>query len=347
MMSGPGQGEELVVAAQVARPVGEPLAPVVGLARARAAGSWCPSRRRSPGRARASRRRAARWRRVAGRASRARGVVLRGGTARTVAADGPSSMAGGASVARPPPIPRTVRGRPRRRPRTVGVMPGPDSDPLPSAVLWDMDGTLVDTEPYWIEAEYALVAEHGGSWSDAQAHSLVGNPLLVSAEVIRDEGGVRPRARRDRRPADVARRRAGALGAAVATGRRAPARRARGPRGAAGDGDDVVGAARRRAPRAPPGRAVRRRGDGRPGRARQAPPRAVPHRDGAAVAARASSPPRAVAIEDSPTGLASAEAAGLATIAVPHVVPVGTAPGRRVLASLDGLSASDLTPPTP
>ena len=97
-------------------------------------------------------------------------------------------------------------------------MPGPDSDPLPSAVLWDMDGTLVDTEPYWIEAEYALVGEHGGHWGDAQAHSLVGNPLLVSAEVVRDEGGVRPRARRHRRPADVARGRAGALGAAVAPG---------------------------------------------------------------------------------------------------------------------------------
>ena len=40
------------------------------------------------------------------------------------------------------------------------------SDPLPAAVLWDMDGTLVDTEPSWIAAEYALVAQHGGTWSD-------------------------------------------------------------------------------------------------------------------------------------------------------------------------------------
>jgi beta-phosphoglucomutase-like phosphatase (HAD superfamily) len=28
-----------------------------------------------------------------------------------------------------------------------------------------MDGTLVDTEPYWIECEFELVAAYGGSWS--------------------------------------------------------------------------------------------------------------------------------------------------------------------------------------
>jgi HAD superfamily hydrolase (TIGR01509 family) len=61
---------------------------------------------------------------------------------------------------------------------------------LPAAVLWDMDGTLVDTEPYWIEEEYILVSEYGGSWSDEDAHNLVGNDLLVSANYIRDVGGV-------------------------------------------------------------------------------------------------------------------------------------------------------------
>ncbi len=60
----------------------------------------------------------------------------------------------------------------------------------PAAVLWDMDGTLVDTEPYWIEEEYALVAEHGGTWSQAHALNLVGNDLLVSGEYIREHGGV-------------------------------------------------------------------------------------------------------------------------------------------------------------
>jgi len=57
-------------------------------------------------------------------------------------------------------------------------------DALPAAVLWDMDGTLVDTEPYWMAAERALVREHGGVWTDEHAHQLVGNDLLVSAEFI-------------------------------------------------------------------------------------------------------------------------------------------------------------------
>jgi HAD superfamily hydrolase (TIGR01509 family) len=55
---------------------------------------------------------------------------------------------------------------------------------LPAAVLWDMDGTLVDTEPYWIAEERALVEQHGGVWTDEHAHQLVGNDLLVSAEYI-------------------------------------------------------------------------------------------------------------------------------------------------------------------
>ena len=61
---------------------------------------------------------------------------------------------------------------------------------LPAAVLWDMDGTLVDTEPYWIAAEHAIVAEHGGTWSDEFAHQLVGNDLMVSAAFIRDHSPI-------------------------------------------------------------------------------------------------------------------------------------------------------------
>lgn len=61
-------------------------------------------------------------------------------------------------------------------------------EPGLQAVLWDMDGTIVDTEPYWIEAERRLVAAHGGSWSDEQAGALVGQALTFSAGVLQAAG---------------------------------------------------------------------------------------------------------------------------------------------------------------
>jgi len=53
-----------------------------------------------------------------------------------------------------------------------------------------MDGTLVDTEPYWIEVEQQLVEAHGGTWTAADAMHLVGNDLLESGRYIRERGGV-------------------------------------------------------------------------------------------------------------------------------------------------------------
>src|SRR5690349_3057320 len=61
---------------------------------------------------------------------------------------------------------------------------------FPAAVLWDMDGTLVDTEPYWIAVETELVEAHGGTWSHDQALDLVGNELIVSATMLRDGSGI-------------------------------------------------------------------------------------------------------------------------------------------------------------
>lgn len=61
---------------------------------------------------------------------------------------------------------------------------------VPAAVLWDMDGTLVDTEPYWIRAEFDVVEMHGGTWSREHALALVGADLLDSGAYIRDNGPV-------------------------------------------------------------------------------------------------------------------------------------------------------------
>ncbi|MDN3495951.1 HAD family hydrolase [Planococcus sp. APC 4015] len=61
------------------------------------------------------------------------------------------------------------------------------SPPL-AAVLWDMDGTLVDTEPYWMASEGPLVERFGGTWSHEQGLQLVGMGLEDSARVFQDAG---------------------------------------------------------------------------------------------------------------------------------------------------------------
>jgi HAD superfamily hydrolase (TIGR01509 family) len=59
---------------------------------------------------------------------------------------------------------------------------------MPDAVLWDMDGTLVDTEPYWISAETDLVESFGRTWTYEDAMQLVGAGLWDSAETLRSHG---------------------------------------------------------------------------------------------------------------------------------------------------------------
>jgi len=65
------------------------------------------------------------------------------------------------------------------------------------AVLWDMDGTLVDTEPYWMRTEEELAARHGGTWTEQDSLNLVGNDLLDSGRYIREHMGI------DLEPAEI------------------------------------------------------------------------------------------------------------------------------------------------
>jgi len=59
---------------------------------------------------------------------------------------------------------------------------------LPAAVLWDMDGTIVDSEPYWMRAETELVESFGGVWTHSDGMLLVGSGLWGSASILQGRG---------------------------------------------------------------------------------------------------------------------------------------------------------------
>jgi len=207
-----------------------------------------------------------------------------------------------------------------------------------AAVLWDMDGTLVDTEPYWFESEAKLVEEFGGTWGSDDMHSIIGFDLIDGAIELRDRGGVRldPEEIVERLLDGVIERVDGHLpwrpGSAellaeckvleipcalvtMSWRRLADAAIRSSPEGsfaASVAGDEV------------------KRGK----------PDPEPYL--AAAAALGVDPQQCVAIEDSPTGVASALAAGCATLGVPHVVPIAPAAGLTLVDSLVGIDVDDL-----
>lgn len=209
---------------------------------------------------------------------------------------------------------------------------------LPEAVLWDMDGTIIDTEPYWMEQERLLVVEAGGTWSHEDALALVGNDLSRSAQIILERTPVTGT------PTQVVLR---LLEGVVASTRaeipwRPGARELLAECGALGI----------------PNALVTMSWDSLAQVLLEALPvdtfatvvtgdvvaRGKPHPEPYLLAARrlGADPGRCVAIEDSPTGVASATAAGVPTLAVPHVVPVPAQGGARLVQSLEGIRARDL-----
>ena len=58
----------------------------------------------------------------------------------------------------------------------------------PQAVLWDLDGTIVDSEPYWLLSEQRLVEDFGGTWSEADGFALIGAGLTNAAEHLQKCG---------------------------------------------------------------------------------------------------------------------------------------------------------------
>lgn len=60
---------------------------------------------------------------------------------------------------------------------------------LPAAVLWDMDGTLIDSEPYWMKSEGAFAKANNSTWSEQDGLSLVGMSLYDSSKIIKEKVG--------------------------------------------------------------------------------------------------------------------------------------------------------------
>ncbi len=56
------------------------------------------------------------------------------------------------------------------------------------AVLWDMDGTLIDSEPAWIHAQRRLVARFGANWTNADGLTLIGASMEETATAMQRAG---------------------------------------------------------------------------------------------------------------------------------------------------------------
>ncbi len=214
----------------------------------------------------------------------------------------------------------------------------PPPGPRPAAVLWDMDGTLVDTEPYWIETEFELAAQHGASWSHELALQLVGNDLLSSGRFIKEHMNLPLRAEEvvERLLDGVVARLAGEVPW------RPGARELLADLVAAGVPCALVTMSYERfaspiVAALPPGSfETVVTGD----QVTHGKPHPEPY---LTAAARLGVDPAAcVAIEDSDTGCRSGEAAGCLVLAVPHHVPV-EATGRRVFrTTLAGTTVAEL-----
>ena len=209
---------------------------------------------------------------------------------------------------------------------------------VPAAVLWDMDGTLVDTEPYWFAAEHQLVESFGNTWSEEHAHAVVGFDLLDTAAYIIKHGGV------DLAPTDVVEFLL----------------------------DTVITSCRQRLPWRPGARELldelhslripcalvtmswRRFADAVLEQLPRPSFKATVFGDEVAYGKphpepylRAASllnvePSTCVAIEDSPTGVASAQAAGCRVIGVPNMKPLEQIDGVRIVSSLTEIDATTL-----
>ncbi|WP_433338450.1 HAD family hydrolase [Spirillospora sp. CA-294931] len=205
-----------------------------------------------------------------------------------------------------------------------------DLPPAPDAVLFDMDGLLIDSERLWYEVETDVVAWLGGVWGPEQQKRLVGGSLdLAVAYMLEFTGSTAAPADVHDRMMDGMAERLGA-GVTLMPGAKELLAEVTG----AGVPAALVSSTHRRLIEPvldAVGRdlfAVTVAGD-EVARTKPAPEPYL-----TAAARLGADPARCAVLEDSPTGVAAGEAAGCRVVAVPSVLPVPPAEGRTVVESL-------------
>jgi len=204
-----------------------------------------------------------------------------------------------------------------------------------AGVLWDLDGTLVDTEPIWMAGEHALADEHGAVWTDEDGLKLVGNSLIDAGHYIRARLGV------DLSPEQIVDQLVERVASSLAE--HVPWR--------PGAVELITALADEGVPQAlvtmsyesiaaPVVAALPFQAVVTGDRVTHGKPHPEPYLRAAELLGVDAAD--CVAIEDSVTGATSANAAGCFVIVVPHVVNVPEAPRRVLVRTLDGLLPGDV-----
>ena len=210
------------------------------------------------------------------------------------------------------------------------------------AVLWDMDGVLVDSEPLWTLAEVELARELGGEWTDEIKALVVGTRLDVSVPTILRFYGAPVG------PADVAQAAGFLLHRMIELYRTEPVLMPGARELLTGVRDAGIPVALVSSSYRALVDSVLAAGVGpfELTLAGDEVTHAKPHPEPYLTAASrlGVDPARCVVVEDSPSGVAAAEAAGAAVVAVPSVPGVlfDAGPRRLVASSLAGVALEDL-----
>lgn len=206
------------------------------------------------------------------------------------------------------------------------------------AVLFDLDGTLVDSKPYWMQSEVELAEAHNGTWTEEDGLGVVGMSLDESSELMKRKIGI------NLEPQEIVDQLTNSVQNKLAE--EIPWR--------PGAKELLIELRRNKVKTALVTMSLRRMAqqvvdsidfdafdvivagdDVRNGK---------PHPEAFLKAAELLGfhPGSCIAFEDSSFGIASAEAAGTLAIGIPHIVPIPEKEGRVLLPTLEGITYKQL-----